>query len=78
MSAQVQQAYCHELETWLNNEWLLPYPEEELGPPKGLIPLMGVFEQNKSKVCPVLFFRELNYINAYMVHANVCAQKLRE
>ena len=25
VSAQVRQEYCHELETWLNNEWLLPY-----------------------------------------------------
>ena len=32
VSAQVQQEYRHELETWLNNGWLLPYPEEELGP----------------------------------------------
>ena len=79
MSSQVRQEYRHELETWLNNEWLLPYPEEELGPPKGLIPLMAIFQQNMSKVHPVLDFRELNgYINAYTAHADVCAQKLRE
>ena len=79
MFTQVQQEYHHELETWLNNGWLLPYPKEELGPPKGLIPLMAVFQQNKSKVCPVLDFHELHeYINAYTVHADVCAQKLKE
>ena len=60
ISAQVSQEYCRELEMWLNNGWLLPYPEEELGPLKGLIPLMAVFQQNKSKVRPVLDFRELN------------------
>ena len=79
MSTQVGQEYCHELETWLNNGWLLPYPEEELSLLKGLIPLMAVFQQNKSKVHLMLDFHELNeYIDAYTVHADVCAQKLRE
>ena len=79
MSAQVRQEYRHELETWLNNGWLLSYPEEELGPPKALIPFMAVYQQNKSKVCPVLDFRELNgFVDAYTAHADVCAQKLRE
>ena len=79
VSAQVRQEYCQELETWLNNGWLLPYPEEELGPPKVLIPLMAVVQQNKSKVHPVLDFRELNgYVDAYTAHADVCKQKLRE
>ena len=59
MSALVRQEYRHELETWLNNGWQLPYPEMELGPPKSLIPLMAVFQQNKSKVGAVLDFREL-------------------
>ena len=58
---------------------MLPYPEEELGPPKALIPLMAVVQQNKSKVRPVLDFRELNwYVDAYTAHADVCVQKLRE
>ena len=79
VSAQVRQEYRHELETWLNNRWLLPYPEEELGPPKALIPLMAVVQQNKSKVRLVLDFRELNgYVDAYTAHADVCVQKLRE
>ena len=77
VSAQVRQEYHHELETWLNNGWLLPNPEEELGPPKALIPLMAVVQQNKSKVRPVLDFRELNGY-AYTAHADVCVQKLRE
>ena len=79
VSAQVRQEYRHELETWLNNGWLLPNPEEELGPSKALIPLMAVVQQNKSKVRPVLDFRELNgYVDAYTAHADVCVQKLRE
>ena len=79
MSAQVQQEYCHEVEMWLNNGWLLPYSEEEFSPPKGLIPLMAIFQQNKSKVCLVLDFHELNvHVDTYMVHTNIGAQKLRE
>ena len=72
-------AHVRQLETWMNNRWLLPYSEEELGPPKGLILLMAVFQENKLKVGPVLDFCKLNeYIDAYMAHADVCAQKLRE
>ena len=61
---------------WLNNGWLLPYPEEELGPPKGMIPLIAIIQQNKSEVRPALDFHE--YVDAYTVQVNVCAQKLRE
>ena len=79
VSAQVRQEYRHELETWLNNGWQLPYPVEEFGPTKALIPLMAVVQHNKSKVRPVLDFRELNgYVYAYTVHADVYVQKLRE
>ena len=35
-------AYENEILQWQWNGWLLPYSEEELGPPKGLIPLMAV------------------------------------
>ena len=78
-SVSAQQEYRHELETWLNNGWLLPYPAEELGSPKALIPLMAVVQQNKSKVRPVFDFRELNgYVDAYTAHVDVCVQKLRE
>ena len=40
---------------------------------------MAIFQQNKSKARPVLDFHELNgYVNAYTVHADICAQKIRE
>ena len=40
---------------------------------------MAVVQQNKSKVRPVIDFRELNgYVDAYTTHADVCVQKLRE
>ena len=29
--------YDKELQTWIDNGWLVPYPEDKLGPPKGLI-----------------------------------------
>ena len=35
---------------WIDNGWLLPYPEKELGPPKGLIYLMAkITKQTKGK-----------------------------
>ena len=37
-------AYENEILQWQRNGWLLPY-SEELGPPKGLIPLMAVMQE---------------------------------
>ena len=77
--ADVRQEYDAELSEWLNNGWLVQYPEKELGPPKGLIPLMAVVPANKNKVHPVLNYRELNnHVDAFTANADVCAQKLRE
>ena len=48
-------------------------------PIKGLIPLMAVQQQHKSKVHPVMDFRQLNcYVDVYTANADVCAAKLRE
>ena len=53
--------------------------DAELGEPKGLIPLMVIVQQNKSKVRPVLDFRELNgFIDVYTAKADVCSLKRRE
>ena len=72
-------AYENEILQWQQNGWLLPYSEEELGPPKGLIPLMAVVQEQKQKVCTVLDYQELNgFVNAFIATAEVCAQKLRE
>ena len=71
-------AYENEILQWQWNGWLLPY-SEELGPPKGLIPLMAVVQEQKQKVRPVLDYRELNgFVDAFTANAEVCAQKLRE
>ena len=40
-------AYENEILQWQRNGWLLPYSEEELDPPKGLIPLMAVVQEQK-------------------------------
>ena len=53
----------------------MPYSEEELGPPKGLIPLTAVVQ----KVHLVLDYRELyGFVDAFIANAEVCMQKLRE
>ena len=74
-------AYENEILQWQWNGWLLPYSEEELGPPKGLIPLMAVMvtHDQKQKVHPVLDNWELNgFVDAFTANAKVCVQKLRE
>uniref|UniRef100_A0A5S6QHX4 Integrase catalytic domain-containing protein n=1 Tax=Trichuris muris TaxID=70415 RepID=A0A5S6QHX4_TRIMR len=78
-AASVRASYDEELETWIRNGWLVPYDEQELGPARGLIPLMAVVQRSKKKVRPVLDFRELNtYIDTYTARSDVCAEKLRE
>ena len=71
--------YENELGKWIADGWLVPYEEEKHGPVKGLLPLMAVIQRNKSKVRPVLDFRELNTrVEAFTAEADVCADKLRE
>ena len=75
----VREEYEKELELWITNGWLIPYPQERLGPPKGLIPLMAVVQEQKQKVRPVLDYRELNgFVDAFTANAEVCAHKLRQ
>ena len=51
---EIWEDHEQELWTWMSNGWLVPYPEEKLGPPKVLIPLIAVLQQNKSKVQPMI------------------------
>ena len=71
--------YDKELQKWIDNGWLVPYPEDKLGPLKGSIPLMAVIQQNKQKVRPVLDYRELNdHEDPFTTRADICTEKLRE
>ena len=71
-------AYENEILQWQWNGWLLQY-SEELGPPKGLISLMAVMQEQKQKVRLVLDYRKLNgFVDAFTANAEVCTQKLRE
>ena len=75
----VWDVYEEELSMWQRNGWLLPYLEKELGPTKGLIPLMAVVQEHKQKVWLVLDYRELNdFVEAFTANAEVCLQRLRE
>lgn len=75
----VREPYEAELEKWVEEGWLREYDEGALGPPRGLIPLLAVTQQNKGKVRPVLDYRELNsHVEAFTADADVCADKLRE
>ena len=75
----IRSGYENELQLWIMNSWLVPYPEEELGPPQVLIPLMVIVQDNKGKVRLVMDYRELNnFVDAYMANVDVCALKLWE
>ena len=72
-------SYEEEIQEWIANGWLEPYDDKKMGPAKGLIPLMAIFQQNKDKVRPVMDFRELNsHVDAFTANADVCADKIRE
>ena len=32
---QLREEFNNELQTWIDNGWMIPYPEEECGPPQG-------------------------------------------
>ena len=71
-----REAYENEILQCQRNGWLLPYSEEKHGPPKGLIRLMAVVQEQK--VRPVFDYRELNgFVDAFTANAEVCMQKLR-
>ena len=75
----VREEYERELAEWIENGWLLEYDEKKHGPPKGLIPLMAVVQENKGKVRPVLDFREVNsFVDTFTADVDVCNVKLRE
>ena len=77
--SDVRERYDAVLQNWIAEGWLQPYDEEKLGPAKGLIPLLAVVQVNKTKVRPVMDFRELNsHVEALSADADVCSQKLRE
>ena len=79
ISVGARAEYDKELQNWTDNGWLVPYLEDKLGTPKGLIPLMAVIQQNKQKVRPVLDNRELNdHVDPFTARADVCTEKLRE
>ena len=64
---------------WITNGWLIPHPQERLGLPKGLIPLMAVVQHTKGKLHPVMGYREINeHVDAFTADADVCTTKLRE
>ena len=79
VSCHAKDSYENEILQWQRNGWLLPYSEEELGPPKGLILLMVVVQEQMQKVRLVLDNRELiGFVDAFTANAEVCAQKQRE
>ena len=78
VTPDARREFDDELTRWVENGWLVPYDESELGPPRGLVPLMAVQQRNKSKVRPVLDYRELNdYLTTHTADADVCADQLR-
>ena len=77
--AEIQEECEWKLRMWMSYSWLVPYPEEKLGLPKRLIPLIAILQQNKSKVCPVMDFQELNHhVEVFTTNTDVCAAKLHE
>ena len=78
VSTKNRAAYEEELQMWIDNGWLIPYPQKRLGPPKGLITLMAIAQPTKDKIRPVMDYRELNQQDAFTANADVCFTKLRE
>jgi transposase InsO family protein len=71
---EIKDEYDKEIDEWIDSGWLQRYT----GPCDGLIPLMAVIQSTKSKVRPVLDFREVNqYVSSHTANGDVCSDKLR-
>lgn len=71
---EIEEEYCKELDGWIKDGWLRRYD----GDFKGVIPLMAVVQKNKSKVRPVMDFRQLNEsVSNHTAESSVCGEKLR-
>ncbi|XP_043211053.1 uncharacterized protein LOC122375611 [Amphibalanus amphitrite] len=78
VSAEARQEFEAELQTWIDNGWLIPYDQSVYGPPRGLLPLMAVEQGSKCKVRPCLDYRQLNsHVPAHTAEADVCTDTLR-
>ena len=49
MPKHIREKYNNELQTWISNGWLIPYPEKELGPPRSLISLIAKVQEKKGR-----------------------------
>ena len=50
VSTKNRAAYEEVVQIWIDNGWLIPYPQEQLGPPKRLIPLMAIEQPTKDQI----------------------------
>ena len=77
LKGRVKEEFDREVERWIDEGILVPWEGDE----EGVLPLMAVTQPTKSKVRPVLDFRELN--SYVMCHtgddvADVCGDTLRK
>ena len=79
MSAEARMDFEAELQSWIENGWLVPYDESIHGPPRGLLPLMAVEQGSKAKVRPCMDYRQLNsHVPAHTADADVCTDTMRK
>ena len=75
----MRQTFNEELESWIENGWLVPYNKQQHGMLRGLVPLMAVYQSHRSKVWPVLDYHELNdHVTATIADSNLYANQLRK
>ena len=48
----LREQYEEELQAWIDSGWLCPYPEDELGPPRGLIPQWPTYKRTRKRSDP--------------------------
>ena len=63
---------CHTIGSLPHSQMVCHTKRRNWIPPKGLIPLMAVLQQHKSKVRPVMDFRQLNcYVDVFTANKDV-------
>ncbi len=79
---EAKQEFRREMESWINNKFLVPYDDATMGPPGAILPLNPVVQPGKStKVRPTCDYTELNpFIVSGMDrdHNEVCSDSVRK
>ena len=81
LTAEQEELFCQEVESWIKNQWLVEHDPAVHGEPGGVLPLLARTQEHKSStpVRPCLDYRPLNslILSQPGADAPVCEDTIR-